>query len=419
MDLQIAYQNSQKGKGKARLLNHPTANINSCSFYGIPGDGKSTSFERILALQPQAIYHEKYNFLQITYLVIEFPHDGSLVTLCHNFFESLNKATGERDTQWFERRENEKSLLRKMQRAASRFHIGLLVIDEFQSWRKAKRGGEAVLGFLVNLINTIRLPVIFAGTPAGIGKLEENLAMARRVVGFDFWDPLDSQKKRNGEKNNCKKLWEHFTNTLWHYQYLDKPKATLTDEIRNTWFDLSQGVLDIAIKLFIYSQLRAIRSKTEVITLELMRQVYKEDLKPVHNALAALRSNDPARIADFEDLPQAKLKSRMTELQSSIIKSNNDKASTTLTLPGLNRELLEICIHLGINKEFCLPLINDFCSNNPKMSAIEAFPFLTQLIEERKCNQKTNVKEKRPRIQINEEQFLSQTENDPFQQLQR
>jgi hypothetical protein len=60
-----------------------------------------------------------------------------------------------------------------------------------------------------------------------------------------FWNPisqyLPDQTSQNPE-------WIGFTNTLWKLQYLQKRNPILSDEIRDTWFDLSQGILDIVVK---------------------------------------------------------------------------------------------------------------------------------------------------------------------------
>jgi hypothetical protein len=90
-----------------------------------------------------------------------------------------------------------------------------------------------------------------------------------------------------------------FTNTLWKLQYLQKRNPILSDEIRDTWFDLSQGILDIVVKIFILAQLRALATGAETITVELLKRVYEDELKLVHPMLSALRSGIPERIAQF------------------------------------------------------------------------------------------------------------------------
>jgi hypothetical protein len=92
-----------------------------------------------------------------------------------------------------------------------------------------------------------------------------------------------------------------FTNALWKYQWLTN-KEQLSEEIRDCWYELSQGVLDIVVKLFVLAQCRAIMTGLERITPRLLRQVYEDELKFVHPMIEALKSGDPNRIALYSDL---------------------------------------------------------------------------------------------------------------------
>ncbi|OJA95741.1 ATP-binding protein [Burkholderia ubonensis] len=70
------------------------------SVVGLSGIGKSTALESILRLYPPAILHRKYRGqeliqVQIPWLKIECPFDGSLTGLCHAFFRALDRAIGE------------------------------------------------------------------------------------------------------------------------------------------------------------------------------------------------------------------------------------------------------------------------------------------------------------------------------------
>ncbi|MFX9424439.1 transcriptional antiterminator, partial [Acinetobacter baumannii] len=84
-----------------------------------------------------------------------------------------------------------------------------------------------------------------------------------------------------------------FTDALWKYQWLNKADMHLSDEIRECLYDLSQGILDIAVKLFVLAQINAITSGLERITIKLLKKTYHDELKPIHPMVNALRSKDP------------------------------------------------------------------------------------------------------------------------------
>lgn len=76
----------------------------------------------------------------------------------------------------------------------------------------------------------------------------------------------------------------------------------MSEELRQCWFDLSQGILDIVVKLFVLAQIRAIESGLERITIKLLKTTFQEDFKPIHKIIDVLRSGDARRIAEYSDL---------------------------------------------------------------------------------------------------------------------
>jgi hypothetical protein len=310
-------------------------------------------------------------------LYIDFPHDGSLKTLCKNFFDALGNAIRKPKTQWLERREGLDSVLAKMQAAAVRFNIGILIIDEFQFWRSKTKDSDQVIGFLVSLINTIKLPIIFSGTPAAKGKLESSLALARRVTGFNVWDPLQFHTSKSQTRNQ---MWDYFSRRLWQFQYLAKPSEPLTPEISQAWFDCCQGVLDIAVKLYIQVQLRAIQSKKELISAELFRKVYEDDFKPVHSIVNALRSHNPEIIADYPDLPQSSVTIKIAALQKSIVEKQR---AVNLVAVNPNAEALLNClIQIGYDKSVAAPAVNSVIDQNAHLDKKSLLPMVIALLAE-------------------------------------
>ncbi|MCV5555569.1 AAA family ATPase, partial [Escherichia coli] len=84
-----------------------------------------------------------------------------------------------------------------------------------------------------------------------------------RGAGFGaiFWDPI--QQTQRGKPNQ---EWIAFTDNLWQLQLLQRKDALLSDEVRDVWYELSQGVMDIVVKLFVLAQLRALALGNERIT---------------------------------------------------------------------------------------------------------------------------------------------------------
>lgn len=270
---------------------------------GESGIGKTRGMSRVLRLYPQVIVHsmyqgQRFSHLQLVYLQISCPHDGSRKALCKQFFLAVDQCLG---TRYFERyavqnRESVDSLLIHMGNICLLHHVGVLVIDEVQNLREATaQDVEKMLNFFTQLDNEIKIPVILIGTPRARPILTGGFRRARRAEGQGglTWERM----QRGGR-------WDLFVRTLWRYQYT-RQRCPLTPKLSETLWDESQGVADIAIKLYILTQVRAIRHETERITVGALKATARTHLQFVGPFLAALRKGDYRRLASdptFDDL---------------------------------------------------------------------------------------------------------------------
>ncbi|WP_319542355.1 AAA family ATPase [uncultured Pseudodesulfovibrio sp.] len=367
--LQNGYERVMKGDLEVNRFAHAQSTASSLSLIGCSGSGKSTTITRIFATYPQVIYHEEYNFTQITYLKIDCPHDGTLKNLCIQFFRALDRILHtDYETKITGKRLGIEQLLAMMSQVANAHAVGVLVIDEIQHLDRRRAGGvDKMLNFFVTLVNTIGLPVIFVGTPKARPIFEKDLRSARRGAGFGslIWEPMKSpefNKKASRE-------WIAFTNELWKYQWLQKCDEGLGDDIRACWYDLSQGVLDIVVKLFVLAQLRAIKTRTERITPGLMQQVYDDELQPVHPMLAALRSGDSDRIAQYSDLIVPNIDQKLLELTASIKPSEPiTKERPLLEDDPQARRLYDLLVRMDCDKERVAPLVKRVLDSHPNFT---------------------------------------------------
>lgn len=351
--MQNGYERIMSGDLEARVFEGPESTASSLLLTGVPGCGKTTTIRRILSTYPQVIFHEKYNFTQVVYLRIDCPHDGGIKNLCINFFRELDRVLGTTyELRYVKKRHNIETLLNLIPQVANKHGLGVLIIDEIQHLSRKNSGGiNNMLSFFVTMVNTIGLPVVFVGTPKARDLFENDLRSARRGAGLGslLWGPME----------NSSLTWVGFTDALWRFQWLRKHDDVLSEELRDCWFDLSQGVHDIVVKLFVLAQMRAIVTKTERITPKLMEQVYYDDLKPVHSMLGALRSKDPEKISQFSDLTLPDIEQRTLEMSSFILESLKKNDSSRNTYGG-NREAERIhnqLLRLGCDESRIVPLV--------------------------------------------------------------
>lgn len=152
---------------------------------------------------------------------------------------------------------------------------------------------------------------------------------------------------------------------MWKYQWLTKA-TDITNDLRETWYDLSQGIMDIVIKLFVLSQIRAIVTGIERITPELMQKVYHDELKPIHPMIDALRSGDISKITRFSDLTIPDVDIKILEL-SNLLQSKQDKINSVPKYQGnsIAIRLHNMLVDMGFDSGLLEPLINRALNEHP------------------------------------------------------
>lgn len=280
-------------------MRYMSSTAESLTILGISGMGKTTAIERLLLMYPQVIKHNNYKNkhftrTQIVWLKIDCPYDGSLATLCKSFFKAIDDIL---NTNYLEKygysNRVTSTMMIYMTHLASLYGIGILVIDEIQQLINAKNSMDEMLNFFVTLSNTVGIPTVLIGTPKAQELFNGNFRQARRASsnGCIMWDRMDKESSE----------WKIFINSLWDMQCL-KEYAELSDEINDAFYESTQGITSLAINLFILVQERALTEETEKITIKLINDTLKNDLKLLQPMLKAIKSNNLKEIAKYDDI---------------------------------------------------------------------------------------------------------------------
>lgn len=338
---------------------------NSLSIIGMSGLGKTSSINRILNTIPQVIRHTYYkgkdfNIKQVTWIKIDCTYDGSVKGLLIEFFAKIDEILG---TNYFDKYGTSKrttdTLLSIMAQVCRNIGLGLLIIDEIQHLSRTKSGGaDKMLNFFTTLVNVVGVPVIMVGTMAAKDILQSDFRMARRNLGSDgnvIWDRL-----KNDES------WELLISTLWQYQYT-KYHTELTKEISDLLYYESQGIIDIAIKIFSMAQIQAISTGKEEITVDIIKNVVNNSMSAVKPMLLALKSGDIRKIARFKDICTEdyedilKDKEKEIDLKKRIDEYREAKRKKKL---GKKEEALKKLVKLDINKKKAIIAIDNILKND-------------------------------------------------------
>lgn len=339
---------AMRGKSTYQMLHRTKSAASGFTIIGVSGVGKSTAVERILSLYPQRIVHTRYRemplaFTQLVWLKLDCPHDGSLKQLCYQFFYALDQAAGSDYFQQYAKgRYSLDMLLIIMTQLVRQFQIGILVIDEIQHLSEAKGGGsDKMLNFFVTLVNNIGLPVVMIGTTKAMSILQGEFRQARRGSGQGdlIWDRM---------RNDV--AWKMFVKSMWRYQWTEN-YVPYTDEMVNVLYDESQGIIDIAVKLYAIVQIEAITGGKESFSVADIHKVAEKKLSLVKPMLDALRSGDRKKILRYEDITPVSIEDYLSAYQ--VVKPEIREKTTERKLTVLEQtvvKLLEVDVEPSVAK---------------------------------------------------------------------
>lgn len=328
----------QQGKGGLFKVSRRIRRQLSSSLIGLSGMGKTTTMERIQSYFPAVIYHPDLDIYQVPVLHIEMPYDGASVKgLALSIFRKFDLLLPEANYSelYGSPHSGAETLMGHAARLLCLHHVGLLIIDEVQNLENSPKNRQSLMTLLVSASNDLGVPVLFVGTNKARRILSLDFRQARRSIGHGlaYFDRLG----KGTPQKPCE--WEDFVSALWRFQWLRKPvleSVVLTDLL----YDFSQGIVDIAIKLFAGCQLRAMMDGSETITGQLIADVAHRELAMVEPMIDALRRNDIDALQLIDDIAPLNLEQLLQNIHQSYsgkkvrgvsIRPDNEQFAPTVT----------------------------------------------------------------------------------------
>jgi hypothetical protein len=244
--------------------------------------------QMVLDGYPQVVIHSNYedrSFTrsQVVWLNLQCPSDGSIKTVCANFFHAMDAAHSSLRTQtnytldFVKSRSTVRTLVPSMARVAAQHGLGLLVLDEVQDLRQ--RGSRELLSFLVQLVNEIGVPVVLIGGVDALPALSDQFRQARRgaTEGDLVVGPAENGKE-----------WRQLCEVFWRYQYTSKD-TPMTQAHVDALFECSQGITQYLVTIYKLAQIRAISTGIEEVTPSLIRSVARDSLVQAGPVLRTMR----------------------------------------------------------------------------------------------------------------------------------
>lgn len=279
----------------------------TASLIGTSGMGKTRTVKRILTLYPRLIQHDRETMggpiLQITYIHVECPHDGSVITLCKDILTQIDNLTGLNYKTKFRitDRTTLDTLKSTLVHILAVHYVGIIVIDEIQNLASSRKNREDLFNFIVSLSNSLNVPLLFVGTPKIHKFLTGNMRTARRfgTRGFINWKPLSPETSE----------WKKLIRGLWKCNRLKHDAEEVPKEIEEKLYEHSFGIVELLLKLFILAQTRVLlvsackdRPTEQKLTPEAIDYIFNEYFQNVKPILDKLHKGDVEALLKLDDI---------------------------------------------------------------------------------------------------------------------
>lgn len=286
---------------------------------GISGTGKSQSILRCLRGYPQIINHKTFPTLigphnQLVYMSSDVPASGSAFDLGVSLMRAFQLATGSTrfDVDLARYRRDGMRMLDDWRQVALGHFLGCLHLDEVQNFfkisslderRRRTKGDTTLLSikedqcikWILSMMNTWQIPLILSGTPDGIAALSRRLSNTERFISAGYHSFKNFQ---SASDLDFKMLIHVLTNS---YQFVTH-KLAFSDALAELILDLTGGIHRVIIALWIAAHRMAFLRSSDELRIEDFTKAANTLLAPIAPAIDALKSNDPKRLNQYEDL---------------------------------------------------------------------------------------------------------------------
>jgi hypothetical protein len=288
---------------------------------GNSGVGKTQLILRWLHRYPQTVVHPSFpkfanGLKQLVWLSIQVPETGSSIDCARRLMQASDEAMeGNRFVEVLARKRPQTGpigLAEWLQFAHAHF-LGVLHLDEVQNLfklptleerRRSKRDASArelsvqddkMLKWILGLASS-GISLVISGTPDGVSALQKRLSTAQRICTGGY------HRLSRFEDPRAKGYRKIFLGQLCRYQLVKKP-LPLDDALAELVLDQTAGIPRMIIALWLAAHRIALeRRDADELRLTDFERAASTYLAPVHEALEALKSGDPHRMAAYEDL---------------------------------------------------------------------------------------------------------------------
>jgi hypothetical protein len=164
--------------------------------------------------------------------------------------------------------------------------------------------------------------------------------------------------------------WDWFLDCLWEYQYVSKP-SPLNAALSEALYDVTQGITDFAIKVYMLAQIRAIADKEEIVTEQNIRLAAEEGLRMANPILTALKDNDIRILSTVEDVHPVDLDTFLEEAQGRLNRAEQLQALARTRISTNSGEALQPNSTIALESKVSPDTTSKTCRRRKKADPLE------------------------------------------------
>jgi len=265
----------------------------------VSGSGKTTLGGAMLAPYCHVIEHTRYRgqplrCRQVPVIPLSVMYDGSLLGLCMQFFQTVDRILG--NTHYAREARALRTIPQMVLlliRVATAIGLALIFVDDLQNLRAARgKLAEMVLNLFSQILEIAGVSMIYSATPALEPVIAQSLRNTRKLSsGGTSKFPV---MKRDDVQ------WIDLATTLWRYQLVKHP-GELTPTVLDAWHACSGGNPAFTSMSFALAQRQEI-GDGETLSPVSFERVAETDLILLKPAIKALLSGKESALLKFDDL---------------------------------------------------------------------------------------------------------------------
>lgn len=234
-----------------------SASVTGFSLIGVSGCGKSSCINVLTSNYPQVITHQPKNCVpirQIVYLKVVCPQGSNFNVLYTEIGKQIDLALGNVIPVYEAMIAKKKNLGKKAQEVEQLielFHIGIIIFDEIQQVN-VSAANENTIESLLTINNNTNVAIAVVGTEETYNKLFKAKRVVRRLGVF-----IPASKYCDNMKVFSKNI-----ELLFGYSWIDI-KTSITKELKECIYNITDGVIDQMIKLYKYIQIDLVKAENK------------------------------------------------------------------------------------------------------------------------------------------------------------